>query len=152
MPYVDSYWWEEEADIELNKCETELKKKNDEIKRHIDTIKALRQINEMKEIEKEDLKKKLKETEGELQEKSKLAGFSSKLKNELYIKNAEIITKLSRISSETVQEEQNWVKGQHRVTPGPQERNKEEQTVIERVQGEVRVRMPYHEANRKGLQ
>jgi hypothetical protein len=86
---------------ELNKCETELKKKNDEIKRHIDTIKALRQINEMKEIEKEDLKKKLKETEGELQEKSKLAGFSSKLKNELYIKNAEIVNDFNNYKAES---------------------------------------------------
>ena len=35
-------------------------------------------------------KKKLKEIESNLQEKRKLAGFSSKLKNELYIKNVEI--------------------------------------------------------------
>ena len=47
----------------------------------------------MKEQEKEELKRKLKESEGILQEKSKLAGFSSKLKNELYIKNVEIMSK-----------------------------------------------------------
>ena len=46
-----------------------VEKENDEIKRHINTIKALRKINEMKVIEKEDLKKKLKETEDELREK-----------------------------------------------------------------------------------
>ena len=77
-----------------------MRKKNDEIKRHIDTIKALRESNEMKEIEKEDPKKKLKETEGELQEKSKLVGFSSKLMNELYIKNAEIVNDFNNCKAE----------------------------------------------------
>ena len=81
---------------ELNKCETEIKKKNDEIKRHLESIQALRKANEMKEIEKEDLKKKLKESEGSLQEKSKLAGFCSKLKNELYIKNVDIMSKFNK--------------------------------------------------------
>ena len=50
----------------------------------------------MKEQEKEELKRKLKESEGILQEKSKLAGFSSKLKNELYIKNVEIMSKFNK--------------------------------------------------------
>ena len=81
---------------ELNKCEVEIKKKNDEIKRHLETIQSLRKANEMKEIEKEELKKKLKESEGSLQEKSKLAGFSSKLRNQLYLKNVEIMSKFNK--------------------------------------------------------
>ena len=56
----------------------------------------MRKANEMKEQEKEELKRKLKESEGILQEKSKLAGFSSKLKNELYIKNVEIMSKFNK--------------------------------------------------------
>ena len=62
---------------DLGSHEAELKKKNEEIKRHLDTIKTLKEANEMKEIEKKELDKKLKESEGILQEKSKLAGFSS---------------------------------------------------------------------------
>ena len=54
----------------------------------------------MKEIEKEDLKTKLNESENILQEKSKLAGFSSKLKNELYIKNVEIMSKFNKQQNE----------------------------------------------------
>ena len=81
---------------ELNSHESELKKKNEEIKRHIDTIKTLKEANEMKEIEKKDLEKKLKFSEESLQEKSKLAGFSSKLKNELYVKNVEIMSKFNK--------------------------------------------------------
>ena len=50
----------------------------------------------MKENEKKDLQKKLKESEEVLQEKSKLAGFSSKLKNELYVKNVEIMSKFNK--------------------------------------------------------
>ena len=81
---------------DLNSQESELKKKNEEIKRHIDTIKTLKEANEMKETEKKDLEKKLKESEEVLQEKSKLAGFSSKLKNELYVKNVEIMSKFNK--------------------------------------------------------
>ena len=81
---------------DLNSHESELKKKNEEIKRHIDTIKTLKEANEMKENEKKDLQKKLKESEEVLQEKSKLAGFSSKLKNELYVKNVEIMSKFNK--------------------------------------------------------
>ena len=81
---------------ELNSHESELKKKNEQIKRHIDTIKTLREANEMKEIEKKDLEVQLKEREEALEEKSKLAGFSSKLKNELYVKNVEIMSKFNK--------------------------------------------------------
>lgn len=88
---------------ELGSHETELKKKNEEIKRHLDTIKTLREANEMKEIEKKDLDKKLKESEDVLQEKSKLAGFSSKLKNELYIKNVEIMSKFNKQQNENAE-------------------------------------------------
>ena len=54
----------------------------------------------MKEIEKKDLQKKLEESEAILQERSKLAGFSSKLKNELYIKNIEIMSKFNNQQKE----------------------------------------------------
>ena len=57
----------------------------------------------MKEIEKKDLDKKLKESEEILQEKSKLAGFSSKLKNELYIKNVEIMSKFNKQQNENAE-------------------------------------------------
>ena len=88
---------------ELNSHESELKKKNEEIKRHIDTIKTLKEANEMKEMEKKDLENKLKESEESLQEKSKLAGFSSKLKNELYVKNVEIMSKFNKQKHENAE-------------------------------------------------
>ena len=88
---------------DLGSHEAELKKKNEEIKRHLDTIKTLKEANEMKEIEKKDLEKKLKESEEILQEKSKLAGFSSKLKNELYIKNVEIMSKFNKQQNENAE-------------------------------------------------
>ena len=81
---------------ELNSQESELKKKNEEIKRYIDTIKTLKETNEMKELEKKDLENKLKDRKEQLEEKTKLAGFSSKLKNELYVKNVEIMSKFNR--------------------------------------------------------
>ena len=81
---------------DLNSHESELKKKNEEIKRHLDTIKTLKEANEMKENEKKVLENKLKENEDKLQEESKLAGFSSKLKNELYVKNVEIMSKFNK--------------------------------------------------------
>ena len=90
-------------DNELHSCERELKKKAEEIKRHIETIHTLRKENEKKEMEKEEIKKKLKEIESMLQEKSKLAGFSSKLKNELYIKNVEIMSKFNKQQNENAE-------------------------------------------------
>ena len=90
-------------DNELKLCEKELEKKGDEIKRHIETIHILRKENEKKELEKEEIKKKLKEIESNLQEKNKLAGFSSKLKNELYIKNVEIMSKFNKQQNENVE-------------------------------------------------
>ena len=90
-------------DNELHICERELKKKSEEIKRHIETIHTLRKENERKEMEKEEIKKKLKEIESMLQEKSKLAGFSSKLKNELYIKNVEIMSKFNKQQNENAE-------------------------------------------------
>ena len=88
---------------DLNSHESELKKKNEEIKRHIDTIKTLKEANEMKETEKKDLENKLKENEEILQEESKLAGFSSKLKNELYVKNVEIMSKFNKQKHENTE-------------------------------------------------
>ena len=90
-------------DNELHLCERELKKKSEEIRRHIETIHTLRKENEKKEMEKEEIKKKLKEIESMLQEKSKLAGFSSKLKNELYIKNVEIMSKFNKQQNENAE-------------------------------------------------
>ena len=80
-----------------------IKKKSEEIRRHIETIHSLRKENEKKEMEKEEIKKKLKEIESMLQEKTKLAGFSSKLKNELYIKNVEIMSKFNKQQNENVE-------------------------------------------------
>ena len=57
----------------------------------------------MKEMEKKDLENKLKESEESLQEKSKLAGFSSKLKNELYVKNVEIMSKFNKQKHENAE-------------------------------------------------
>ena len=54
-------------------------------------------------MEKETIKKRLKEIESNLQEKSKLAGFSSKLKNELYIKNVEIMSKFNKQQNENAE-------------------------------------------------
>ena len=88
---------------ELGNLETELKKKNEEIKRHLDTIKTLKEANDMKEKEKIELDKKLKESESLLQEKSKLAGFSTKLKNELYVKNIEIMSKFNKQQNENAE-------------------------------------------------
>ena len=88
---------------ELGNRETELKKKNEEIKRHLDTIKTLKEANEMKEKEKKDLEIKLRESEAVLQEKSKLAGFSTKLKNELYVKNVEIMSKFNKQQNENAE-------------------------------------------------
>ena len=90
-------------DNELKICEKELEKRGEEIKRHIETIHSLRKENEKKEVEKETIKKKLKEIESNLQEKRKLAGFSSKLKNELYIKNVEIMAKFNKQQNENVE-------------------------------------------------
>ena len=87
-------------DNELKNCERELRKKTEEINRHIENIHTLRKENEKKEMEKEEIKKKLKEIESNLQEKSKLASFSSKLKNELYIKNIEIMSKFNKQQNE----------------------------------------------------
>ena len=90
-------------DNELKICGRELEKRGEEIKRHIETIHILRRENEKKEAEKETIKKKLKEIESNLQEKSKLAGFSSKLKNELYIKNVEIMSKFNKQQNENAE-------------------------------------------------
>ena len=90
-------------DNELKICEKELEKRGEEIKRHIENIHLLRKENEKKEMEKESIKKKLKEIESNLQEKSKLAGFSSKLKNELYIKNVEIMSRYNKQQNENVE-------------------------------------------------
>ena len=88
---------------ELNSHESELKKKNEEIKRHIDSIKSLKDGYEMKEREKKDLENKLRESEKNLQEQSKLAGFNSKLKNELYVKNVEIMNKFNKQKHENAE-------------------------------------------------
>ena len=90
-------------DNELKLCDKELKTKSEEILRHVETIRTLRKENERKEMEKEEIKKKLKEIESMLQEKSKLAGFSSKLKNELYIKNVEIMSKYNKQQNENAE-------------------------------------------------
>ena len=57
----------------------------------------------MKEREKKDLENKLRESEKNLQEQSKLAGFNSKLKNELYVKNVEIMNKFNKQKHENAE-------------------------------------------------
>ena len=51
-------------------------------------------------MEIEKTKKTKKEIESQLQEKSKLEQFNSKLKNELYIKNVEIMSKFNKQQNE----------------------------------------------------
>ena len=87
-------------DNELKICSKELEKRDEEIKRHIDTILSLRKEHEKKEVEIEKTKKTKKEIESQLQEKSKLEQFNSKLKNELYIKNVEIMSKFNKQQNE----------------------------------------------------
>ena len=70
----------------------QLKKDNDKL---IETINTMRNQLDIKESEKDSLTKKLSELEQTLQEKAKLEGFSNQLKNELYIKNFELNSKLN---------------------------------------------------------
>ena len=61
---------------------------NEQIEQLTITLQNTKKLNEMKDKEFKDLKNKLNDSEKAFQEKSKLAGFSMKLKNELYKKNA----------------------------------------------------------------
>jgi len=68
-----------------------IKKMSEQIEQLTISLQNAKTLNEMKDNEFRDLKMKLNDSEKDLQEKSKLAGFSTKLKNELYKKNTEIM-------------------------------------------------------------
>lgn len=71
--------------------DSRIKKMNEQIEQLSISLQNTKKLNELKDKEFKDLKNKLNDSEKLLQEKSKLAGFSMKLKNELYKKNAEIV-------------------------------------------------------------
>jgi len=75
----------------IQEKDTKIKKMSEQIEQLTISLQNAKKLNEMKDNEFKDLKFKLNESEKELQEKSKLAGFSMKLKNELYKKNVEIM-------------------------------------------------------------
>jgi len=75
----------------IQEKDTKIKKMSEQIEQLTISLQNAKKVNEMKDNEFRDLKIKLNESEKELQEKSKLAGFSMKLKNELYKKNIEIM-------------------------------------------------------------
>lgn len=81
---------------EKSEKENENKKLTEELERLMVSNSNLKVIIEKKDKDNEDLKKKLKKSEELLQEKTVLAGFSSKLKNELYRKNTEILSGYNR--------------------------------------------------------
>lgn len=68
-----------------------IKKLNEQKEQQAIALINARKVNDQKDKEFNELKFKLNESEKTLQEKSKLASFSSKLKNELYRKNTEIM-------------------------------------------------------------
>ena len=73
--------------------EASLKSYIEENKKLKETIDNLRKQLDLRENEKENLTKKLTEVEGNLQEKTRLENFSNQLKNELYKKNYELLTR-----------------------------------------------------------
>lgn len=75
----------------IQEKDTKIKKMSEQIEQLSISLQNAKKLNEMKDNEFRDLKIKLNESEKELQEKSKLAGFSMKLKTELYKKNIEIM-------------------------------------------------------------
>jgi chromosome segregation ATPase len=76
--------------------ENENKKLAEEIERLTVSTHNLKNIIDKKDKDNDELKKKLQKSEGALQEKTILSGFSSKLKNELYKKNTEILSGYNR--------------------------------------------------------
>ncbi len=70
--------------------EASLKSYIEENKKLKETVENLRKQIDLKDLEKENLTKKLTEVEGNLQEKTRLENFSNQLKNELYKKNIEL--------------------------------------------------------------
>lgn len=81
---------------EKNEKENENKKLTEELERLMVSNANLKNIIDKKDKDIEELKKKLKRSEETLQEKTILSGFSSKLKNELYRKNTEILSGYNR--------------------------------------------------------
>jgi hypothetical protein len=73
--------------------ESSLKQYIEDNERYLETINSLKKQVENKELERDQMSKKLRETEENLQEKTKLENFSNQLKNELYKKNVAITTK-----------------------------------------------------------
>lgn len=75
--------------------DTKIKKMSEQIEQLTINLQNTKKLNELKDNEFKDLKLKLNESEKALQEKSKLESFSTKLKNELYKKNVEIMADLN---------------------------------------------------------
>jgi chromosome segregation ATPase len=78
-------------DTTISERESKIKKLTEQIEQLNVNLQALKKLNEMKDKEFKELKIRLNESEKIVQEKTKLASFSSKLKNELYRKNTEIM-------------------------------------------------------------
>jgi hypothetical protein len=68
-----------------------IKKISEQKDQQANALMNARKLNDQKDEEFKEFKRKLNDSEKALQEKSKLAGFSSNLKNELYKKNTEIM-------------------------------------------------------------
>lgn len=78
-------------DNTIQERETKIKKMDENIEQLNINLQTTKKLNELKDQEFKELKTRLNESEKTLQEKSKLANFSTKLKNELYKKNTEIM-------------------------------------------------------------
>lgn len=81
---------------QIQERESKLKKMTEQIEQLNINLQTSKKLNEMKDQEFKELKTRLNESEKTLQEKSKLAGFSTKLKNELYKKNTEIMGEFNK--------------------------------------------------------
>ncbi len=75
--------------------DSKIKKMSENIENISLSLQNYKKLNDIKDRDFKDLKDKLIESERALQEKSKLASFSMKLKNELYKKNTEISATLN---------------------------------------------------------
>jgi len=86
-------------DMTIQERESKIKKMEENIEQLNINLHTTKKLNELKDQEFKELKTRLNESEKSLQEKSKLANFSSKLKNELYKKNTEIIGEFNQRQS-----------------------------------------------------
>lgn len=87
-------------EAQLQEKESKIKKMEENIEQLNINLQTTKKLNEMKDQEFKELKARLNESEKHLQEKSKLANFSTKLKNELYKKNTEIVGEFNKQQSD----------------------------------------------------